>query len=366
MSIISLARPEIVAMKPYSSARKEAPDHGTLLNANESPWSLLSDVELDGPGPASGLNRYPEPQPRELISSLAGLYGVHEEQLLVTRGSDEGIDLLTRVFCRAGKDAILQCPPTFGMYRIAAQTQGADVVSVPRLPANDFQMDREQLLETLEKDDRIKLLFLTSPNNPTGDTISQDLLLDLLQASAGKAIVVLDEAYAEFSRQASASTLIDQHDNLVVLRTLSKAWGAAGLRCGSVLAQVEIISLLQRIIAPYPLASPVISLAKRMLADGMVKQQQSMISEVQENKERLLSLLADRPSIDKIWPGEANFVLLRVRKAEELVRFCADRGVILRGYPDEPLLEACIRISVGSKNELAQLKSALDDWESSK
>jgi histidinol-phosphate aminotransferase len=363
MSILSLARPEIVAMKPYSSARKEAPGHGILLNANESPWPLLTDAEPDIYGPASGLNRYPDPQPCELVASLANLYGVSEEQVLVTRGSDEGIDLLTRVFCRAGKDAIAQCPPTFGMYRIAAQTQGAEVVSVPRLASNDFRMDRDQLLGTLENDDRIKLLFLTSPNNPTGDTIDPRLLLDLLQASAGRAIVVLDEAYAEFSREPSATKLISRYENLVVLRTLSKAWGAAGLRCGAVLAPEEVISLLRRIIAPYPLASPVISLAQRMLADGMYDRQQRMLKEVQENKKRLLSLLADRPFIQNIWPGEANFVLIQVHEAEDLLSFCAGKGVILRGYPSEPLLEGCIRISVGSKDELSALKSALDDWE---
>jgi histidinol-phosphate aminotransferase len=363
MSILSLARPEIVAMKPYSSARREAPGHGILLNANESPWPLLTDAESDIDGPVSGLNRYPDPQPRELVASLANLYGVPEEQVLVTRGSDEGIDLLTRVFCRAGKDAIAQCPPTFGMYRVAAQTQGAEVVSVPRLASNDFRMDRDQLLGTLENDDRIKLLFLTSPNNPTGDTIDPRLLLNLLQASAGRAIVVLDEAYAEFSREPSATELIGRYENLVVLRTLSKAWGAAGLRCGAVLAPEEVISLLRRIIAPYPLASPVISLAQRMLADGMYDRQQRMLKEVQENKKRLLSLLADRPFIQNIWPGEANFVLIQVHEAEDLLSFCAGKGVILRGYPSEPLLEGCIRISVGSKDELSALKSALDDWE---
>jgi histidinol-phosphate aminotransferase len=363
MSILSLARPEIVAMKPYSSARKEAPGHGILLNANESPWPLLTDAGPDDAGPASGLNRYPDPQPFELVARLAKLYGVSEEQVLVTRGSDEGIDLLTRVFCRAGKDAIAQCPPTFGMYRIAAQTQGAEVVSVSRLASNDFRMDRDQLLGTLENDDRIKLLFLTSPNNPTGDTIDPRLLFDLLQATAGRAIVVLDEAYAEFSQQASATELIGRYENLVVLRTLSKAWGAAGLRCGAVLAPEEVISLLRRIIAPYPLASPVISLAQSMLADGMRDRQQRMLKEVQENKKNLLSLLADRPFIRNIWPGEANFVLIQVHEAEDLLSFCAGKGVILRGYPSEPLLEGCIRISVGSKDELSALKSALDDWE---
>ncbi len=363
MTIISLARPEIVAMKPYSSARKEAPSHGVLLNANESPWPLLINAPLDDAGPASGLNRYPDPQPRELVSGFANLYGVPKEQVLVTRGSDEGIDLLTRVFCRAGKDAIAQCPPTFGMYRIAAQTQGVDIVSVPRLASNDFLMDRDRLLENLENDRRIRLIFLTSPNNPTGDIIEQTFLHDLLQAAVGKAIIVIDEAYIEFSQQASATDLIGRHENLVVLRTLSKAWGAAGLRCGTVLAAEEVISLLLRIIAPYPLASPVISLAQRMLADGMSDRQQRMLKELQENKKRLLSLLAGRSFITNVWPGEANFVLLQACEAEDLLSFCAGRGVILRGYPSEPLLEGCIRISVGSKNELSVLKSALDDWE---
>lgn len=363
MSILSLARPEIVAMKPYSSARTEAPGHGILLNANESPWPVLSDTGLEAGGPAGQLNRYPDPQPRELLDSLAKLYGVSAEQVLVTRGSDEGIDLLTRVFCRAGKDAIAQCPPTFGMYRIAAQTQGAEIVSVPRLASNGFRIGRDQLLATLENDGRIKLLFLTSPNNPTGDTIDPSLLLDLLQATAGKVIIVLDEAYAEFSRQASASKLIGSYENLVVLRTLSKAWGAAGLRCGAVLAPAEIIRLLRRIIAPYPLASPVIALAQRMLADGMSDRQQRMLKAVQENKKRLLGLLAGRSFITNIWPGEANFVLLQVLEAEDLLRFCAGRGVILRGYSNDPLLEGCIRISVGSEDDLSALKTTLDDWE---
>ncbi len=363
MSILPLARPEIVAMKPYSSARTEAPSGGILLNANESPWSLLSDAGPADNASVSGLNRYPDPQPFELVSALAKLYGVSEQQVLVTRGSDEGIDLLTRVFCRAGKDAIAQCPPNFGMYRIAAQTQGAAIVSIPRQAGNDFRMEGDKLLAALETDSRIKLLFLTSPNNPSGDLIDRGLLFDLLEAAKGKAIVVLDEAYAEFSRQASASELINRYENLVVLRTLSKAWGAAGLRCGAALAQEEIISLLRRIIAPYPLASPVISLALRMLSDDLSGRQQQMLEEVQGNKEYLLKLLAGRSFIRNIWPGEANFVLLRAHKAEELLSFCAERGVVLRGFSSEPLLQGCIRISVGSTDELSALKTVLDEWE---
>lgn len=358
MSIDALARPEIVAMKPYSSARKEAPGEGILLNANESPWSLLEDGE-----PESDLNRYPDPQPPQLVSRLARLYEVAKENVLVTRGSDEGIDLLTRVFCRAGQDAILQCPPTFGMYRIAAQTQGAAVVSVPRWTEEDFKLDQQGIIDAVENDARIKLVFLTSPNNPTGDAIEAGYLPELLEAASGRALVVVDEAYAEFSHSPSAATLIGHFENLVVLRTLSKAWAAAGLRCGAVLAPIPVISLLRRIIAPYPLASPVISLACRMLEQETLERQRRLLSEVAVNKARLLSILDDRPFISDLWPGEANFVLLRTDRADELLTFCAARGVILRGYPADPMLSGCIRVSVGSDRELSALDSALDAWE---
>jgi histidinol-phosphate aminotransferase len=358
MSINSLARPEIVAMKPYSSARNEAPGKGILLNANESPWSLL-----DNSGTDQDLNRYPDPQPPELVSRLARLYGIDEENVLVTRGSDEGIDLLTRVFCRAGQDAILHCPPTFGMYRIAAQTQGAAVVSVPRWADHGFKLDRQGIIDTIANDERIKLVFLTSPNNPTGDAIEADWLPVLMKATSGKALVVVDEAYAEFCRFPSAAKLIDDFDNLVVLRTLSKAWAAAGLRCGAVLAQLPVISLLRRIIAPYPLASPVISLACRMLDQETLGRQKRLLSEVALNKTRLLSILEDRSFISELWPGEANFVLFRSDRADELLTFCAARGVILRGYPTDPMLSGCIRISVGSDDDLNALESTLNAWE---
>ena len=358
MSIESLARPEIVAMKPYSSARKEAPGKGILLNANESPRPLL---EVPG-----SLNRYPDPQPAELILRLANLYDVPEEQLLITRGSDEGIDLLVRVFCRAGQDAILQCPPTFGMYKIAAHTQGADVVSVTRKAGDGFKLDEQAVLNRLQQDDRIKLVFLTSPNNPTGDIIGNEFLRQLLQLTQDRAIVVLDEAYAEFCDQASASSMIGNHENLVVLRTLSKAWAAAGLRCGAVLAQPTVISLLRRVIAPYPLPSPVVSLALRMLERDVLEKQKHLLHELRDSKQVLLDKLAPLGFIREIFPGEANFVLIRVDQPGELLTFCANRGVIIRGFPADPLLQGCIRISVGSEDDIMMLAGVLEEWESTR
>ncbi|MEE4216578.1 MAG: histidinol-phosphate transaminase [Xanthomonadales bacterium] len=354
MSIAKLARPEIVAMKPYSSARKEAPGEGILLNANEAPWALLDQD--------SRLNRYPDPQPERLLRRLARLYQASEENLLVTRGSDEGIDLLTRVFCRAGQDAILQCPPAFGMYRIAAQTQGADVVSVPRF-SEDFSLDQQGIVDALEADPRIKLVFLTSPSNPTGDVLDREFLLRLLGLAKGRALVIVDEAYAEFTGHPSATALVNEHEHLVVLRTLSKAWAAAGLRCGSVIAQETVISLLRRIIAPYPLPSPVVSLAMEMLDDDILEKQQNLLRQVKGNKRILLAMLEGRAFIRKIFPGEANFVLVEVDDADSMLAFCARHNVILRGFPAEAALRDCIRISVGSEEDLASLGYALDNWE---
>ncbi|MDT8321151.1 MAG: histidinol-phosphate transaminase [Xanthomonadales bacterium] len=358
MNVTALARPEIVAMQPYASARSEAPGQGVLLNANEAPRPLLTGLD-SGPG----LHRYPEPQPQELVARLAERYAVPRDCVLVTRGSDEGIDLLTRVFCRAGRDAVVQCPPTFGMYRIAACIQGADIVSVARDPARRFAMDEPAVLAAVARDDRVRLIFLTSPNNPTGDLVREDFLQKLLTAAAGRALVVLDEAYAEFCAQPSATRLIEAHENLVVLRTLSKAWASAGLRCGVVLAQPSVIGLLRRVIAPYPLATPIIALALRTLDDGMRERQARLIEEIARNKKALIELLENRTFVNELIAGEANFVLLRVNDARALLRYCADRGVILRGFATDPELQDCLRISVGSAADQAALAQALDAWE---
>jgi len=355
MGIESLARPEIVAMKPYSSARVEAPGNGVLLNANESPRPLLDR--------SAGLNRYPDPQPADLVTRLAALYRVAPDQLLVTRGSDEGIDLLVRVFCRAGQDAILHCPPTFGMYRIAAQTQGAAIVSVNRQTGKDLRLVEQDVLDALRADERIKLVFLTSPNNPTGDLVGEGSLRRLLEACREQAIIVLDEAYVEFSAQPSASALIAEYENLVVLRTLSKAWASAGLRCGAVLANPALLSLLRRVIAPYPIPSPVLELALRMLGEDMLEKQRELLREIANNKRYLLQILQNRGFIRGIIPGMANFVLIQVDDAAGLLNFCARQGVMIRGFPSDPLLSNHLRVSVGSEPELDQFAAVLDAWE---
>jgi len=217
MSVLDLARADIRAMQPYSSARMEASGGRILLNANESAWLPFGD---DG----SGCNRYPDPQPAMLVDTLARLYGVKPEQLLVGRGSDEAIDLLVRAFCRAGQDAILIQPPTFGMYSVCARIQGAAVIEVPL--AQDFRLDVDAVLAAMTP--AVKLVFVCTPNNPTGQAIAAAEVERLAQALVGRALLVIDEAYVEFADAPSLAALVDRHEHVAILRTLSKAWALAG------------------------------------------------------------------------------------------------------------------------------------------
>jgi histidinol-phosphate aminotransferase len=356
--IEQLARPEILAMKPYVSARSGAAADGVLLNANEAPETLLEDPAWQ----QLELNRYPSPQPPELCQRLARLYGVEPGQLLVTRGSDEGIDLLVRVFCRPGEDAVLECPPCFGMYRIAAQIQGAGIISVDRDPET-LRLDIAAITEQIALKPGIRLVFLTSPNNPTGDLLSRADLLNLLAACAGRALLVLDEAYIEFCADRSAVELVSEHPNLVVLRTLSKAWAAAGLRCGSVIADPVVIELLSRVIAPYPLSAPVIKAALMVTEPAAATRQSAMLDDLALEKRRLLRFLDGLARVRETWPGEANFVLIRVDDGPGLVEFCTGLGVRLRDFSGHALLDNCVRLTIGNETDMRQLRAALNEWE---
>jgi histidinol-phosphate aminotransferase len=252
------------------------------------------------------------------------------------------------------------------MYKIAAQTQGAEVISVDRIAADGFRLDQQAMLDTLQDNPQIKLVFLTSPNNPTGDVIDPDFLRELLQLTREQSIVVLDEAYAEFSDQPTAISLIDEFEHLAVLRTLSKAWASAGLRCGAVIAQPVLINLLRRVIAPYPLPSPVVDLALRMLEKPVLKKQKKSLIHLQSNKQFLLESLRGLSFIREILPGEANFVLIRVDNPDEVLTFCAANGVIIRGFPADPMLADYLRISVGSESDLSALLVAFEEWETGK
>lgn len=346
--ILALARPEICAMTPYSSARREESQGKIWLNANESPWPLQEGFCF---------NRYPEPQPSALLSALANLYQVTHENLLITRGSDEAIDLLLRVFCAAGKEAILICPPTYGMYHIAAQIQHAACFSVPLDKENDFALDAEAVLKTMQP--AIKLIFLCSPNNPTGNILNREAILWLCQQVLGKALVIVDEAYIEFSLTESLTAELKDHPNLVILRTLSKAYSLAGVRCGAVIANPITINLLQQIIAPYPIPTLIADLVVSQLKTTVLADVSVKIALIRAEREKLINFLKGLPYVKKVWCSQANFVLLQVADASALMAHCRHHGIIIRDRQREFNLQNCVRITVGSSSENQTLMEVL-------
>jgi histidinol-phosphate aminotransferase len=350
MNPLDLARPDIRALQPYASARVLADSAGILLNANENPWPPENDQGLK-------LNRYPDPQPAALKARLAEFYRVDPDQLLITRGSDEGIDLLVRSFCRAGVDRVLICPPCFGMYALSARIQGAEVISVPLIEGpDDWQLDQAGL----KKAPDCRLYFLCSPNNPTGNLVSAVEVIELAERVADHGLVVVDEAYIEFCDQPSLASQLVRLSNLVVLRTLSKAFALAGCRIGAVLAHPDIIGLLRRIIAPYPLPTPAIEAALRTLSSPSRQQQQRQV--LAEQKIRLLIALHKHQAIAEIWPGQANFVLVRVSDASALINAAAAAGIRLRDQSAHPGLTNCVRITVGAPEEMSALIEFITKW----
>jgi histidinol-phosphate aminotransferase len=317
------------------------------LNANEAPWT----TQLDGHGFA--LNRYPEIRPRLLQARLAERYGVLPDRLLVTRGSSEAIDLLLRAFCRPGVDNVVVTPPTFSMYRVYAEIQGAGVRSVPLLAENDFELDVDAVLESC--DARTKLIFACSPNNPTGNLFPAAKPLALAGARSGQSLVVVDEAYVEFSGTESLAARSDLPDNVVVLRTLSKALALAGARCGAVIGCERLIGLLNGVLAPYALATPVIDCVLAALdRRNEVESRQACTGIVQE-RERLSRALAGNRKVVKVWPSRANFLLVKFQDLAAIQDLLRTHGVLIRDFPGDGALGDCARITVGSRAENDQL-----------
>jgi histidinol-phosphate aminotransferase len=351
MSVLDLARPELLALKPYSSARMEAGSAAVMLNANESPWAPYD-------GDTWALNRYPDPQPRALLERLAQIYGVQAEQLFLGRGSDEAIDLLVRAFCRAGQDAVLISPPTFGMYAVAAGVQGAAVLSVPLTAEEDFQPDFEAI-RARARTEPVKLVFVCTPNNPTGGSVPADAIVALASDLAGRALVVVDEAYAEFSEQPSLTTRMAEWPNLVVLRTLSKAYGLAGARLGVLMASAEIIALIRRIMAPYPVPTPCLAAALAALSEQASAARTEHLAQTRRERARVQAALASHPAVRQLWPSDANFVAFRVDDAHGSWQRLQQAGVIVRDVSHYLGLSDCLRVSIGTPAENDAFLAAL-------
>jgi len=353
MNPLDLARPEIRALEPYSSARMEARGGSILLNANESPWPPFACNTT--------WNRYPEPQPSALAVRLAGLYGVGVDQLLIGRGSDEVIDLLVRAFCAAGHDAILISSPTFGMYAVCARIQGADIVDVP-LRA-DFSLDVDAMLAAVTP--AVKLVFVCAPNNPAGAGAPRAGILRLAEALAGNALLVVDEAYVEFVDPAGEFGSVAGHigniPNLVTLRTLSKAWALAGLRIGTLLADARVVALLRKLMPPYPLAAPCVDVAMNALSDDGERVVRERIDTIRRERARVREALATLGCVHEVLPSQANFLTVRFDDSGAAYAALLDAGVLVRDVRRYPMLEDALRITLGTPHEndrvLALLRS---------
>lgn len=347
MTIANIARAEIRALKPYEAAIQV--DDTIRLNANEAPWNSSGD-RFRRP-----LNRYPEIRPAGLRSALADRYGCETENLLVTRGSSEAIDLLMRVFCDAGRTNVVTSTPTFSMYRHYARIQGAELREVELTANNDFVLDPDVLLDAC--DNATRLVFLCSPNNPTGTLMSRQDLLKVLDGRRDRSAVVVDEAYIEFAQQASVIELLDEYENLIVLRTLSKALAFAGARCGAVIGPREVIDMLDAVQAPYALATPVVECVENALRTECLSEADRWVTQIITERKRLTDAIAGMPFVRRVWPSAANFFLIEVDNAEELMRESNSDKVLLRYFGGT--LADCVRITVGTPTENDRLLQVL-------
>ncbi len=358
----ALTPKRIQDLTPYASARRTAQAGDIWLNANENSATPGFD-ELPW-----ALNRYPDFQPEMLLNAYAGYACISTEQLLVTRGIDEGIDLLISTFCEAGVDEIVYTPPTYGMYKIAAETRGVKARAISL--TKEFQLGLERVETTIQADlvsgRPPKLIFLCSPNNPTGNLLKQSDVLKVLEASSEKSLILLDEAYIEFIPEASYVALLSKYANLVILRTLSKGFGLAGLRCGFVMANPAIIQLLRKVSAPYPIPVPVVSLAAQALSESGIAKMKTAVEAIIATRTLLEQQLTTFSFVRQIYPGQANFILIKVDDPGALISFLAGQGIIIRDQSFQPGLEKCVRISIGSPRETQSLLKALQEFEESK
>ncbi|MDO5531215.1 histidinol-phosphate transaminase [Sutterella sp.] len=348
-----LARAEVQALTPYQSARRiveAAGGRGDIwLNANESAEAVPYDIEQ------KILNRYPDAQPEEVVERYARYAGVGKDQILVTRGGDEGIDLLVRTFCVPGRDAIVQFPPTYGMYSVCAETTNVRVVNLTTSPENNWAPDTAKLAETLVADPTVQVVFACSPNNPTGGLLSPDTVEELVEITRGRAILVIDEAYIEFAPESTNIPQIAMAPHVVIIRTLSKAFALAGIRCGFLISSPEVIGMLKKVIAPYPIPTPVSDIAAQALSMGGISAMQRRVQGTIKRRADLAQKLLTIRGVEEVRDSSSNFVLVKFTDGPAVFKALWDSGIIVRDQGRQPTLTNCIRITVGTLEENAEL-----------
>ena len=340
-----LLRSHIRLLTPYSSARDEyTGTEGIFLDANENPYGSASG--------SGDFNRYPDPHQQAIKQRLAPIKGVQPNQIFLGNGSDEPIDLLIRATCTPGTDNILIMPPTYGMYEVSA---GINDVAVTKVPLTaDFQVDTDAVLAAITNN--TKLIWLCSPNNPSGNRLQNDAIHTVLRA-AKQSLVIVDEAYVDFADGPSWTTQLDQYPNLVVLQTFSKAWGLAGLRLGMCFAHPDLIAILNRIKPPYNISAPAQSLALEAL--GHEADKNGFVRQILIERQWLADALMAVPSVEKIYPSDANFLLVRFTDAAGTFAGLIAEQVIVRDRSRVVLCDGCLRITVGTRTENERLLTVL-------
>jgi histidinol-phosphate aminotransferase len=339
IDIQSLVRKNIRTMKPYSSARDEFKGEAEVfMDANENPY----------PTP---FNRYPDPLQMKVKQKLSLLKGLPPAQIFLGNGSDEPIDLLIRAFCEPNQDSILITEPTYGMYSVCAEVNAVNIQQVKLTP--DFDLDLNAFPKNF--DDTTKIIFLCSPNNPTGNLLSRDKILQVIKRFYG--LVVIDEAYIDFAESKSFIGELEKYPNLVILQTFSKAWGLAGLRLGMAFASTEIIAILNKIKYPYNVNIKTQELAIDALEN--VYRKDIWVEEILANREKLIGELRNVKIVEKIYPTDSNFVLVRVKDAPGTYRYLTEKGIIVRDRSKVTLCFNCLRITVGTAEENEKLINAL-------
>ena len=341
-NIKNLIRPNIAALAPYSCARDEFKGEASVyLDANESPYN-------------NGTNRYPDPLQIEVKSLLAPLKKVRPEQIFLGNGSDEAIDLVYRIFCRPGIDNVVAPAPTYGMYQVCADINDIEYRAIP-LRA-DYQLDMEAMKQAI--DENTKAIWLCSPNNPTGNVFAKEDLLWFLDNA--EAMIVVDEAYIDFSDKGTMVEMLDKYPNLIVLQTFSKAWGQAAIRLGIAMASEEVISLYNKV--KYPYNVNILTQQQALKVLGNVAKKENQVKEILAQRDVLKNLLLSLSCVEEIYPSDSNFLLTKVKDANGIYKYLQDKGIIVRNRHRVTLCANCLRITVGTPAENAEIYNALKDF----
>lgn len=343
IDIPSLVRPNILGLKPYRSARDDF-DSGILLDANENALGAPFEDDLE-------LNRYPMPYQEELRAKIAEFREVTPQNVFVGVGSDEAIDLLFRIFCEPGKDRVLITPPTYGMYKVSAAINNVEVDQV--LLTEDFQIRVGETLVAVTE--QTKMIFLCSPNNPSGNSLNPKDILAIIDGFDG--IVVLDEAYIDFAEQPSFAMEVLKRNNLVILQTMSKAFGLAGIRLGIALADPSVISFMMKVKAPYNVNK--LTSKAALKGFGYINAMKAKVEQIKSERDKVISKLETIPEIEKVFPTDANFLIFKIDDAISIYKKMAEQGVVIRYRGNEPHCENCLRLTIGTPEENERFFEAL-------